>query len=87
MFDPYKEHLGTVSRNKLLAQVVQSMVSLTSSLVVKTLTVLVSTISYSQVHLLNKCEKLLQMQKLLTFFSAKILAYMPYSMIKVLTIR
>ena len=40
--------------------VVQSIVSLTSSLVAKLLTVLVSTISNSQVFL--------QMQKLLTFF-------------------
>ena len=52
--------------------VVQSIVSLTSSLVVKMLTVLVSTISNSQVFLLKKCEKLLQMQKLLTFFSKNI---------------
>ena len=36
--------------------VVQSVVSLTSSLVVKILTVLVSTISNSQVFLLKKCE-------------------------------
>ena len=36
--------------------VVQSIVSLTSSLVVKMLTVLVSTMSYSQVFLLKKCE-------------------------------
>ena len=36
--------------------VVQSVVSLTSSLVVKMLTVLVSTISNSQVFLLKKCE-------------------------------
>ena len=35
---------------------VQSIVSLTSSLVVKMLTVLVSTISNSKVFLLNKCE-------------------------------
>ena len=48
--------------------VVQSVVSLTSSLVVKMLTVLVSRISNSQVFLLKKY------------------AYLPYSMIKVLTI-
>ena len=42
------------------------------------LTVLVSTIYNSQVRLLKKIEKLLQMQKLLTFFSTKIFAYMPY---------
>ena len=36
--------------------IVQSIVSLTSSLVVKILTVLVSTMSNSQVFLLKKCE-------------------------------
>ena len=36
--------------------VVQSTISLTSSLVVKMLTILVSTISNSQVFLLKKCE-------------------------------
>ena len=44
--------------------VVQSIVSLTSSLVVKLLSVLLSRISNSQVVLLKKCE----MQKLLTFY-------------------
>ena len=39
-----------------LGPVVQSIVSLTSSLVVKMLTVLVSTISNSQLFLLKKCE-------------------------------
>ena len=39
-----------------LGSVVQSIVSLTNSLVVKMLTVLVSTISNSQVFLLKKCE-------------------------------
>ena len=53
-------------------------VSLTSLLVVKMLTVLVSTISNSQVCLLKKCN---------SHFSANILAYMPYLMIKGLTIR
>ena len=38
---------------------------------VKLLPFLVSTISNSQVFLLKKCEKLLQMQKLLTFFFSK----------------
>ena len=51
-----------------LGLVVQSVVSLTSSLVVKMLTILVSTTSNSQVFLLKNCELLLQMQKLLTFF-------------------
>ena len=68
---------------RILGPFVQSIVSLTSSLLVKMLTVLVSTISNSKVFLVKKCELLLQMQKLLTFFSAKILAYMPYLMIKV----
>ena len=39
-----------------LGPVVQSVISLKSSLVVKMLTVLVSTISNSQVFLLKKCE-------------------------------
>ena len=39
-----------------LGPVVQSIVSLTSSLVVKMLTVLVSTISNSPIFLLKKCE-------------------------------
>ena len=78
---------SVVSSVWVLSPVVQSDVSLTSSLVVKILTVLVKTISNLREFLLKKCEKLLQMLKLLTFFfSAKILAYMPYLMIKVLTI-
>ena len=40
----------------VLGPVVQSIVSLTSSLVVKVLTVTVSTVSNSQVFLLEKCE-------------------------------
>ena len=40
----------------VLGPVVQSIVSLTSSLVVKMLTVTVSTVSNSQVYLLEKCE-------------------------------
>ena len=51
--------------------VIQSIVCLTSSLVVKMIIILVSTISNSQVFLLKKCEKLLQVQKLLTFFQQK----------------
>ena len=61
--------------------VVQSVVSLTSSLVVKMLTVLVSTISNSQVFLLKKKKNVST-----HIFSAKILVYMPYLMNKVLTI-
>ena len=52
---------------------------------VKMLTVVKSTISNSQVFLLKNVSS--NLQKLLTFFSAKILVYMPYLMIKVLTIR
>ena len=72
---------------KLQGPVVQSIVNLMGSLVVKLLSVLVIRISDSQVFLLKKCVLLLQMQKLLTIFSAKILAYMSYLMIKVLAIR
>ena len=55
--------------------VVQSIVSLTSSLVVKMLTLLVSTISNTQLFLLKKCECELAFAHI---FSAKILACMPY---------
>ena len=51
------------SEDKDQGPFIQSIVSLTSSLVVKMLSVLVSTISNSQVFLLKKCELLLQMQK------------------------
>ena len=61
---------------------VQSILSLMSSLVDKMLTVLVSAIFNSQVFLLKKCEY----AKATHNFSAKILPYMPYLMIKVLTI-
>ena len=66
--------------------VVQSVVSLTSSLVVKMLTVLVSTISNSQVFFAEKMWVAFADAKATHIFSAKILAYMPYLMIKVLTI-
>ena len=49
--------------------VVKSIISLTSSLVVKMFTVLVSTVSNSEVFLLKKCEKPL------TFFSKNIRVY------------
>ena len=65
--------------------VVQSIVSLTSSLVVKILTVLVSASSDYRCF----AEKLwvaFAMQKLLTFSSAKILTYMPYLLFKVLMV-
>ena len=69
---------------KVQGPIVQSVNSLTSSLVVKLLTVLVSKIFNLQIFLLKKCEWLLQMQKR-HIFLAKILAYMPYLIIKVLT--
>ena len=63
--------------------VVQSIISLTSLLVVKMLiTILVSKISNSQEFLLKK-----MWETFATIFSAKILVYMPYLMINVLTIR
>ena len=52
--------------------VVQNVVSLTSSLVVKMLAVLVAQYLIHRYFLLKKCEQLLQMQKLLTFFSKNI---------------
>ena len=58
--------------------VVQSVVSLMSSLVVKILTALVSTISNSQVFLLKNVSSFCKASHI---FSAKIIAYMPYLMI------
>ena len=55
---------------KIQGPVVQSIISLTSSLVVKMLTVLVRTISNSQVFLLKKCAKATHM-----FFSKSISVY------------
>ena len=75
------------NKKKYQGPVVQSIVSLTSSLVVKMLTVLVSTISNSQLFLLKKMCVAFANAKATHIFSAKILAYMPYLMIKVLTIR
>ena len=66
--------------------VVQSIVSLTSSLVVKMLTVLVSAISNPQVFLLKKMWVAFSSAKATNIFSAKILAYRSYLKIKVLTI-
>ena len=56
-----------MNKKKHLGRVVQSIISLTSPLVVKMLTALVSTISNSQLFL--------QVQKLLTFFSKNISIY------------
>ena len=64
--------------------VVQSIVSLKSSLVVKFLTVLVSTISNSQVFLLKNASSFCKCKSYSHFFSKNI-SYMPYLMIKVLT--
>ena len=70
---------------KYLGPTVQSIVSLTSSLVVKMLTVPVSTISNAHEFLLKKCS--FCKCKSYSQFSAKIIANMPYSMIKVLIIQ
>ena len=66
--------------------VVQSIISLMSLLVVKMLTLLVSTKSNSQVFSLKKMWVAFADAKATHIFSAKILAYMPYLMVKVLTI-
>ena len=69
-----------------LGPVVQSIVSLSSSLVVKMLTVQVSTIPKSQVFFAEKMWVAFANAKAAHIFWAKILAYRPYFMIKVLTI-
>ena len=66
--------------------VVQSVVSLMISLAVKILTVLVSTISNSQVFFSEKNVSSFAKAKATHIFPAKILAYMPYLMIKVFTV-
>ena len=68
----------TVNGDPNQGLVVQSVVSLTSSLAAKMLTVLVSTISNSQVFLLKKN---VSKCKSYSHFSAKILVYMQYLMI------
>ena len=62
----------------VLGPVVQSVVSLTSSLVILMLTSLVSTVSNAQVFLLKKMWVAFANAKATHIFSAKILAYMPY---------
>ena len=74
------QHVWYLRYERDLGPVVQSVVSLTSLLLVKMLTVLVSTISNSQVFLLKNANAT-------HIFSAKILSYMPYSIIKVLMTR
>ena len=71
---------------KVLGPVVQSIVSLTSSFVVKMLTVPVRTISNSQVFLLKNVSSFAN-AKATHIFSAKILAYIPYFTTKVLKVR
>ena len=75
--EPCNDLSGCFRQVIIQGPVVQSVVSLMSSLVIKMLIALVSTISNSQLFLLKK---------MCHFFSAKILAYMPYLMIKILTI-
>ena len=76
--------LNKIVADDILGPVVQSIVSLMSLLVVKILTVLVSTISNSQLFLQIF---IFANAKATHIFSAKILVNMPYLMIKVLTIR
>ena len=74
----YKQNRAIIAKHQ--SPVVQNIVSLTSPLVVKMLTVLVNRISNSQVFLLKK------MLVAFAIFLAKILMYMPYLMIKVSTV-
>ena len=55
--------------------IVQSIISLTRSLMVKMFTVLGSTISNSQVFLLKKCEKFCKCKSYSHFFSKNIIIY------------
>ena len=75
------------SRDSGLGPVVQSVVSLTSSLVVKMLTVLVSTIPNSPVFFSEKMCVAFANTNATHIFSAKLSVYMLYLMIKFLTIR
>ena len=76
---------NSVFTSSILGPVVQSIVSLTSLLVVKMLIVLVSTISNLQVFLLKKMGVAFANAKA-PHFSGKKLVYMQYLMIKVLTL-
>ena len=79
-----------VRKTETLGPIVQSIVSLTSSLVVKMLTTLVSTVTLYLIHSYFAEKKMwvaFANAKATHIFSANILAYMPYLMIKVLTIR
>ena len=73
------DHDG-LTRQNIWAQLFKSIVSLTSSLVVKMLTVLVSIISNSQVFLLKKWVAFANANAT-HIFSSNILVYMPYLMI------
>ena len=67
---------GGLKLSKLLGQVIQSVVSLMSSLVVKMLTVLVSTVSNSQVFLLEKnVSSFCKCKSYTHFFSKNIIIY------------
>ena len=73
---------------KILDQVIQSIISLTSSLVVKMLTVLVNTISNSQIFFTEKMGVAFAIffSKNNSVYVCMVYAYMLYLMIKVLTI-
>ena len=80
-----KRHVSEYFLSEAQGPVVQIIVSLMSQLVVKMLTVLVSTLSNSVIFA-GKMWVAFANAKATHIFSAKILAYMPYLMIKVLTI-
>ena len=67
--------LNTYNIYDLLGPVVRGIISLTSSFVVKTLTVLINTISNSKVFLLKKCEKLCKCKSYPQFFSKNMSLY------------
>ena len=81
-----KSRLAMVS-DKILGLIAQSIISLTSSLEVKMIIALVKTISISQVFLLKMWVAFANAKATHIFFQQKILASMPYWMIKVLTKR
>ena len=80
----FMQTVSPLSPEAAQSPVIPSIVNLTSSLIVKLLTVPVSTFN-SQVFLLNKGEFV--NAKAAHIFSAKILAYIPYIMIRVLKMR
>ena len=85
LYHYHNSRQGAFFNHKILGPVVQSMVRLMSSLVVKMLTFLVSTISNSLVFLLKNVSSFAN-AKATHIFQQKKLACMPYLMSKVLKI-